>query len=373
MRSLLAVLALGGAGLWFFFASGASLRHPPSSAAPTAVVAMEPEAFPRDAPLGAAKSIAAVACQRSVGTGVFVGDERLLTNAHVLCPGAEPPRVWLADGRDIIATVVQSDPWLDLALLEVPGASVSPLPLADAAALGEGAPAYVASVRGAEDLRAVRVRAVGRNHLGIGMLQFDGPVWPGDSGAALVDPRGQLVGVVSMLAFDSQGMGLALPVNYAATGGFVRNVELESPVWQALLERVGRADERDREAIRRAFTRPGLVAARLETDGSATATLLARWPSGAPQTLEADLAVRRNGRELCRQVVAVARWEPLGPEAAALSEARMLRWLTQHHLEESLFLGEARVPARCIPKRRPDGLELVLEQGDQRAWRVGLH
>ncbi|HYG81960.1 MAG TPA: DegQ family serine endoprotease [Pyrinomonadaceae bacterium] len=163
--------------------------------------------------------------QRGLGSGVIVtADGYILTNNHVV-EDAEQIRVELTDGRTLTAKVVGTDPPSDLAVLKVDAGGLPVLPLGDSERVRVG------------DI----VLAVG-NPLGIGQtvtsgiisakgrstgfadgsyedfLQTDAPINQGNSGGALVNTRGELVGINSQILSPSGGsigIGFAIPSNMA--------------------------------------------------------------------------------------------------------------------------------------------------------------
>ena len=165
--------------------------------------------------------------QRALGSGVIVGaDGYILTNNHVV-DGADDVRVEMTDGRTLVAKVVGKDKPSDLALLKINATDLHPI------ALGNSEGVHVGDV----------VLAVG-NPLGIGQtvtmgivsakgratstgrgsvtyedfLQTDAPINHGNSGGALVNMKGELVGINSQILSESGGnigIGFAIPSNMA--------------------------------------------------------------------------------------------------------------------------------------------------------------
>jgi S1-C subfamily serine protease len=153
---------------------------------------------------------------------VITPDGFLLTNAHVVGAGRSPRvRASFTDGRELQASVVGTDPLTDLALLRA-HETLTPAELGDAAALRVGQLVVaIGNPHGfAGSVTAGVVSALGRS-LPVGdgstrrviddVIQTDAALNPGNSGGALVDGRGKVVGINTAVA--GVGLGLAVPVN----------------------------------------------------------------------------------------------------------------------------------------------------------------
>jgi len=162
----------------------------------------------------------------SLGSGVIVSAEGyVLTNNHVI-EGADDIQVVLADGRRLHATVRGSDPESDLAVLKADGTDLPAITLGslDTVQVGDSVLALGNPFGFGNTVTHGIVSALGRNHLGVNrfedFIQTDAAVNPGNSGGALVDSRGNLIGVNSIIfsqSGGSQGIGFAVPVSLART------------------------------------------------------------------------------------------------------------------------------------------------------------
>jgi S1-C subfamily serine protease len=158
------------------------------------------------------------ACRRiQEGSGFAALPDMIVTNAHVVA-GEKSPRVETPQGKSLAATVVLFDTNRDLALLRVPGLSEQPLPVGKAKQGDTGA---VYGHPGGGDLRAAPARisqeliAVGRdiydhNDTRRSIFVLGAELRPGDSGAALIDKAGEVVGVAFAIAPDKPGVSYAL-------------------------------------------------------------------------------------------------------------------------------------------------------------------
>ncbi|HEX8011004.1 MAG TPA: trypsin-like peptidase domain-containing protein [Casimicrobiaceae bacterium] len=162
----------------------------------------------------------------SLGSGVIVSSKGyVLTNNHVI-DGADDIQLVLADGRRVRATVRGSDPESDLAVLKADGKDLSAITFGtlDNVQVGDAVLALGNPFGFGNTVTHGIVSALGRNHLGINrfedFIQTDAPVNPGNSGGALVDSGGNLIGINSAIYSQnggSQGIGFAIPVSIART------------------------------------------------------------------------------------------------------------------------------------------------------------
>jgi Do/DeqQ family serine protease len=169
--------------------------------------------------------------EQSLGSGVIVDASKgyILTNNHVV-GGADDITVTLQDGRTYKAKLVGTDPDTDVAVIQIQAPDLQALPLADSSKLRVGD--YVAAVGEpfglSETVTSGIVSALGRSGLGPessgsgryqNFIQTDASINPGNSGGALVNLRGQLVGINTMIFSPSGGnvgIGFAIPSNLAA-------------------------------------------------------------------------------------------------------------------------------------------------------------
>jgi serine protease DegS len=160
--------------------------------------------------------------ERTLGSGVIVDDKgHIVTNHHVI-ENAESIRVQLADGRIAEAHVVGSDPDTDLAVLSVglKFLPVAPLGRSDQLRPGDVVLAIGNPLGLSHTVTHGIVSAVSRAQLGIApvedFIQTDAAINRGNSGGALVDSSGALVGINTAMVAKSlgvEGIGFAIPVN----------------------------------------------------------------------------------------------------------------------------------------------------------------
>jgi S1-C subfamily serine protease len=159
------------------------------------------------------------------GSGVVITpDGFMLTSAHVVARSRSGGRASFADGRDLAFEVVGADPLSDLAVLRTEGASLTAAQLGDAEELRVGQLVVaIGNPNGfAGSVTAGVVSALGRSlptrsganvRVVDNVIQTDAALNPGNSGGALADGRGRVVGINTAVA--GIGLGLAVPINEA--------------------------------------------------------------------------------------------------------------------------------------------------------------
>jgi S1-C subfamily serine protease len=155
---------------------------------------------------------------------VITPDGFMLTSAHVVARTEGRGRASFVDGRELEFEVVGSDPLSDLAVLRVEGRDLVPAELGDAEALRVGqlvvaignphgftgsVTAGVVSALG----RSLPTRSGANMRIVDNVIQTDAALNPGNSGGALADGRGRVVGINTAVA--GVGLGLAVPINTA--------------------------------------------------------------------------------------------------------------------------------------------------------------
>jgi serine protease Do len=166
--------------------------------------------------------------EHSLGSGVIVSpDGYILTNNHVV-DGATDIEVSLKDKRQLKAKVVGTDPRTDIAVLKIPATNLASVTLGDSAKLRVGD--IVLAVGDpfgiGETVTMGIVSATSRRNLSIegqggyeDFIQTDAAINPGNSGGALVNTRGELIGIntaiISGEGGGNQGIGSAVPIDMA--------------------------------------------------------------------------------------------------------------------------------------------------------------
>jgi serine protease DegS len=161
----------------------------------------------------------------SLGSGVIIDTlGHVVTNHHVIAD-AQKIRVQLADGRTAEATVVGDDPDTDLALLKVALTSLPVMPMgrSDRLRIGDVALAIGNPYGLSQTVTHGIVSATGRDQLGLtqfeSFIQTDAAINVGNSGGALINAQGELIGIntavlgASTAQDSSEGIGFAIPVN----------------------------------------------------------------------------------------------------------------------------------------------------------------
>ena len=162
--------------------------------------------------------------QYSLGSGVIVSpDGYIITNFHVIEDAVEI-RVALSDGRQLLAKLIGSDPESDLAALKTDAPNLPAAIFADAEnlAVGDVVLAIGNPFGVGQTVTQGIVSATGRSQLGIStfenFIQTDAAINPGNSGGALINARGELIGINTAIVSrsgGSQGIGFAIPAGNA--------------------------------------------------------------------------------------------------------------------------------------------------------------
>ena len=162
--------------------------------------------------------------QTSLGSGVLISAQGyLLTNNHVI-EGADQIQVLLSDGRSAKATVAGIDEDTDLAVLYIHTDNLPSIVIGDSGKqrVGDVVLAIGNPFGVGQTVTSGIISATGRDHLGITayeeFIQTDAAINPGNSGGALINTRGELIGINSAIysrSGGSQGIGFAIPINLA--------------------------------------------------------------------------------------------------------------------------------------------------------------
>jgi len=165
--------------------------------------------------------------KNSLGSGVIIDKKMgyVLTNNHVI-DKADKIMVTLSDGRNLNATLLGTDPEADVAVIQIPAENLTELAIANSSDLKVGD--FVVAIGNpfglGQTVTSGIVSALGRTGLGIegyeDFIQTDASINPGNSGGALVNLRGEFVGMNTAILAPSGGnvgIGFAIPSNMAMT------------------------------------------------------------------------------------------------------------------------------------------------------------
>jgi serine protease DegQ len=168
------------------------------------------------------REVAADPQMRARGSGVLIDPAEgiILTNAHVIA-GADEITVAFANGRELPARRVGSDVGTDVAVIRVEAQALPAIAIGNSDRLEVGD--FVLAIGNpfliGQTVTSGIVSALHRNNLGIeqyeDFIQTDAAIYPGNSGGALVNLRGELIGINTgfLGAGTNPGMGFAIPIN----------------------------------------------------------------------------------------------------------------------------------------------------------------
>jgi serine protease DegQ len=161
----------------------------------------------------------------SLGSGVIVSPQGIILTNHHVIEGADEIEVAFADGRKRNAKLIGSDPETDIAVLKIDATDLpSPITLGkmESVQVGDVVLAIGNPFGVGQTVTSGIVSALGRNQLGINtfenFIQTDAAINPGNSGGALVDTKGNLIGINTAIYSRSggnMGIGFAIPINAA--------------------------------------------------------------------------------------------------------------------------------------------------------------
>jgi serine protease DegS len=216
--------------------------------------------------------------QRALGSGVIVDESgHIITNNHVIA-NATSIKVQLADGRSAVAKVVGRDPDTDLALLsvELTKLPVMSLGRSDRLQVGDEVLAIGNPLGLQQTVTHGIVSAIDRKQLGVAtfenFIQTDAAINEGNSGGALINAAGELVGIntaviaKNMDATGVEGIGFAIPVNLAR--GVMRDIIAHGHVvrgWSGIVA----DDFSNEQAAEYGLARGGVVITNLYANGPA--------------------------------------------------------------------------------------------------------
>src|SRR5215471_16178856 len=160
---------------------------------------------------------------RASGSGVVIdaGEGIILTNTHVI-DGAEEIIVTFPDGRELQAKRVGSDAVTDVAVIRVQADALPAIPIgnSDQLEVGDFVLAIGNPFQIGQTVTSGIVSGLHRNNVGIeqyeDFIQTDAAIYPGNSGGALVNLRGELIGINTAflgVGNTNPGMGFAIPIN----------------------------------------------------------------------------------------------------------------------------------------------------------------
>jgi serine protease DegS len=213
--------------------------------------------------------------EQSLGSGVIVDTEgHIATNNHVV-ENADQVRVQLADHRVAVARVVGRDPDSDLALLKIDLGHLPIMPFghSDRLQVGDVVLAIGNALGLSQTVTHGIVSATGRGQLGLAtfenFIQTDAAINPGNSGGALINTRGELVGINTAVAAKTtgaEGIGFAIPVNMVR--GVMHDLITHGKVVRGWIG-INPQDFSDDQAISLGLAHGGAVLVDLDPDGPA--------------------------------------------------------------------------------------------------------
>lgn len=336
---------------------------------------------------GQAPSARAPQLRRGRGSGVIMrADGYILTNNHVVS-GAERVEVELHDKRHLSATVVGVDAATDLAVIKVEASGLRPASFAKRGSVEVGQWAVaIGSPFGLDySVTAGVVSALGRGGIGTNEIedyvQTDASINPGNSGGPLVNLRGEVIGINTMILGQGTGIGFAIAA------------PLANRVGRALI-RAGRVERAWLGVSYQALT--PAMAARFgvkSTAGALVAAVVPKSPAAEAGLEPGDVIEAVGGRRLeqAQELLGLVLEQPVGTRVrlAILRRGKALEvWLRVGKRPAAAALGQNATPAakrdklelaRLTPELRRryklkgrDGVLILRVAPDSAAARAGL-
>lgn len=160
--------------------------------------------------------------EQGLGSGFILSENgQIVTNAHVV-DGADTVQVTLKDGRTFEGEVVGTDPFTDVAVIDIDADDLPTVALSDSDQLQPGEWAIaIGNPLGLDNTVTVGiVSATGRSSGQVGVsdkrvnfIQTDAAINPGNSGGPLLNERGEVIGMNTAIIQNAQGIGFAIPIN----------------------------------------------------------------------------------------------------------------------------------------------------------------
>jgi serine protease Do len=183
--------------------------------------------------------------EESLGSGVIVtSDGTIVTNNHVI-EGASDIKVQLSDKREFTAKLIGTDAKTDVAVLKINATGLPTLPLGDSSKIQVGDVVFaIGDPFGVGETATMGIVSAKERQIGIegphgyeDFIQTDAAINPGNSGGAMIDLRGNLIGInTAILSGEgggNQGIGFAIPINMAH--GVMDQIETHGKVVRAYL------------------------------------------------------------------------------------------------------------------------------------------
>jgi serine protease Do len=242
---------------------------------------------------GAGTSVVGIGQRWGAGSGIVLGESRVLTNAHNV--RGDRVTVSFGGGRTAEGSVAGRDIDGDLAVIDVDTGGIPALPWADGTAAELGMPVFALANPGGRGLRVTFgfISGIERTFRGprgrriTGSLEHTAPLLPGSSGGPVLDAGGQLLGINTNRL--GEGFYLAIPADEALRGRAGALARGESAASPRLGVTIASADVARR--LRRAVGLP-------ETDGLLIRDVLQDSPAGRAGLAQGDLIVAAGGQPI---------------------------------------------------------------------------
>ena len=160
------------------------------------------------------ESIFVIYSGNSAGSGFAIGENTVVTNAHVIA-NENDITIYGYDGKTYRASVYLMDVSFDIAVLSVDGGAFSPLEIGDSDSIKVGDDIYAIGAPKSLDYTLTKgvVSNKSRRFGSYTYIQIEAANNSGNSGGPLLNSKGQVIGVNSMKMSDAEGIGLSIPIS----------------------------------------------------------------------------------------------------------------------------------------------------------------
>jgi S1-C subfamily serine protease len=169
---------------------------------------------------------------RVLGSGVIIDARGYIATNHHVVENANGLSVVLADGRQVVAQLVVSDPAQDLAIIKISVDNLTPIKWGDSTSARPGQMVYAIGSPLGDFPNSVSLGIISglnralemNNHVIDGLLQTDAAVNRGSSGGPLVNSRGEMIGINTFIIRESEDRGIAEGIAFAIPTEKAKNI-----------------------------------------------------------------------------------------------------------------------------------------------------
>jgi 2-alkenal reductase len=169
---------------------------------------------------------------RVLGSGVMIDARGYIATNHHVVENANGLSVILADGREVVAQLITSDPGEDLAIIKISGENLTPIKWGDSTRVRPGQMVYAIGSPLGDFPNSVSLGIVSglnralemNNHVIDGLIQTDAAINRGSSGGPLINAKGEMIGINTFIIRESEDRGVAEGIAFAIPAEKARKI-----------------------------------------------------------------------------------------------------------------------------------------------------